>query len=102
MRYTLAWNGNETYEQRQSILDADYRAAERLARAHIAAGTEMTQEEIANEHARALFAASRGNANWMNRTASPLTIKQVKANDAMAARIKNEGRVLRKIQVLFS
>lgn len=86
---------NETYEQLQTRLNAEYDAALSRALQHIALGTEMSAEERAAEKERARIAGLPGNANWSHRTPSPLYPEQVLANIGYGARLQKLTRALR-------
>jgi hypothetical protein len=73
------------YQDRQDELNTAYAAALLRARAHIAAGTDYTREEWQDECERARQAGLPGNANWSHRTPSPLSLDQVRRNDAINA-----------------
>jgi hypothetical protein len=91
-----------TYAENQAELNAAYDQALARARAHIAAGTDYSSAEWAAEVQRAIISGQPGNANWMYRTPSPLSLAQVAANDALERRLagKVKGATIKKVRKL--
>ena len=79
---------NAQYQELQDRLNADYDQALTRAHAHIANGTDYTTEEWQAEVERARIAGLPGNANWLKRTPSPLSLEQVRVNDQFRSLIR--------------